>query len=160
LRKIILARTGEMQAVDEVFQQVALAAVEQKAPLADPAKIAPWLHRIAVIHSARFRRKLGRERRTLQGFTRNQMSLGTGTVGDVLGWLVVRERHEQTREALARLDGADREFLLLKYSERWSYQEIAERLGITPKAVDARLVRARARLRNELMKSGIHEGES
>src|SRR5262245_20658750 len=29
LRKVILARTGEAQAVDEVFQRVALAAVEQ-----------------------------------------------------------------------------------------------------------------------------------
>ena len=49
LRRVILARTGEPQAVEEVWQQVALAAVEQRWPLTDPAKVAPWLHRLAGI---------------------------------------------------------------------------------------------------------------
>ena len=53
------------------------------------------------------------------------------------------------------LSGADAEILLLKYGERWSYREIAERLGITEKAVDARLLRAEARLRHELAELGI-----
>ncbi|MGE5191362.1 MAG: RNA polymerase sigma factor [Deltaproteobacteria bacterium] len=158
LRKVILARTGEVQAVDEVFQRVALAAIEQAAPLADPARAAPWLHRLAVIQSARYRRKLGRERRALRSFTEMQAHARNGYAGDVLRWLVARERHDQTRQALARLDGADVEVLMLKYGERWSYRQIAERLGITEKAVDARLSRARARLRHELLASGI-EGE-
>src|SRR4029450_1018344 len=63
LRKVIYARTGERQAVDEVFQQVALAAVEQRSPLTDPTKVTPWLHRLAVICAARYRRKLGRGRK-------------------------------------------------------------------------------------------------
>ncbi len=155
LRKVILARTGEVQAVDEVFQRVALAAVEQAAPLADPAKVAPWLHRLAVVQSARYRRKLGRERRALRGVTEKLAHVGNGYAGGLLAWLVARERHDQTREALARLDGADIEVLMLKYGERWSYRQIAERLGITEKAVDARLSRARARLRHELIAAGI-----
>ena len=158
LRKVILARTGEVQAVDEIFQRVALAAVEQAAPLADPAKLAPWLHRLAVIQAARYRRKLGRERRALRNFTEGQVHVGNGHAGDLLGWLVARERHDRTHEALARLDGADVEILMFKYGERWSYRQIAERLGITEKAVDARLSRARVRLRHELLASGI-EGE-
>jgi RNA polymerase sigma-70 factor (ECF subfamily) len=44
---------------------------------------------------------------------------------------------------------------MLKYGERWSYREIAERLGITEKAADARLMRARDRLRRELFTLGI-----
>src|SRR5580704_6255073 len=76
LRKIILARTGEAQAVDEVFQRVALAAVEQAAPLADAAKVAPWLHRLAVVQSARYRRKLGRERRAVRTATEQRLNLG------------------------------------------------------------------------------------
>ncbi len=159
LRKVILARTGEVQAVDEVFQRVALAAVEQAAPLADPAKAAPWLHRLAVIHSARYRRKLGRERRALHGYAEKQVHLKNGQADDVLGWLVARERHDETRRALSRLSGADIEVLIFKYGERWSYRQIAERMGITEKAVDARLTRARARLRNELIASGINEDQ-
>ena len=43
LRTIVLARVRERQAVDDVMQEVALAAVRQAAPLADVAKVAPWL---------------------------------------------------------------------------------------------------------------------
>ena len=155
LRKVILARTGEPQAVEEVFQQVALAAVEQRSPLSDPAKAAPWLHRLAVVYSARHRRKLGRERRAVRSVAERQSHLGNGYAADALAWLTARERHEQTRLALGRLAGADAEILMLKYGERWSYREIAERLGITEKAVDARLMRARTRLRRELFTLGI-----
>ena len=159
LRKVILARTGQAQAVDEVFQQVALAAVEQAAPLTDRAKVAPWLHRLAVIQSARYRRQLGRERRALKVFSEQHMHLGNGHASDVLAWLVATERHDQTRQALSRLKGADVEVLMLKYGERWSYRQIAERLGISERGVDARLTRARTRLRHELIASGINEDE-
>jgi RNA polymerase sigma-70 factor (ECF subfamily) len=159
LRKVILARTGEVQAVEEVFQRVALAAVEQAAPLIDSAKIAPWLHRLAVIHSARYRRTMGRERRAMRSINERPAHLNNGHAGDVLGWVVARERRDQTRLALARLDGADVEMLMLKYGERWSYRQIAERLGITEKAVDSRLTRARDRLRHELLASGIGGNE-
>jgi RNA polymerase sigma-70 factor (ECF subfamily) len=157
LRKVILARTGEPQAVDEVFQRVALAAVEQKSPLTDAAKAAPWLHRLAVVHSARYRRKWGRERRALRQVGEHLLHLGNGYASDVLSWLVTQERHEATRRAVARLAGADAEVLLLKYAERWSYRKIAEHLGISEKAVDARLTRARGRLRQELLAGGISE---
>lgn len=160
LRKVILARTGEPQAVDEVFQQVSLAVVEQKSPLADAAKVAPWLHRIAVVQSARYRRKLGRERKAVREVANRQLCLGNGHARDVLALLVRKERHEQTRLAIGRLRGAEAEILLLKYGERWSYRRIAERLGITEKAVDARLARARNRLRSELASLGIDEHES
>lgn len=159
LRKVIRARTGDRQVVDEIFQQVAVAAVEQKSPLADPAKAAAWLHRLAVIHSARFRRQRGRERRTMERVAQQQLDEGNGRAGNVLEWLVARERQEQTRLALERLAGRDAEILLLKYAERWSYRQIAERLGITEKAVDSRLLRARARLREQLIALGIDETE-
>jgi RNA polymerase sigma factor (sigma-70 family) len=159
LRKVILARTGEPQAVDEVFQQVAVAAVEQQAPLANPEKAAPWLHRLAVIHSARFRRQRGRERRALGEFARQAPHQGNGRAGNVLDSLISAERHQQTRLALQRLAGRDAEILLLKYAERWSYRRIAERLGISEKAVDSRLLRARDRLRRELIALGSDEAE-
>ena len=155
LRTVILARTGERQAVDEVYQQVALAALQQRAPLRDAAKAAPWLHRLAVVHSARYRRKLGRQRRVVRGAGERLLSLGNGYAEDALAWLVDRERHERTRQALARLPAGDAEILSLKYGERWTYRQIAERLGISEKAADARLLRARGRLRRQLLELGI-----
>lgn len=159
LRKVIYARTGERQAVEEVFQQVALAAVEQRAPLADLSKAAPWLHRLAVICAARYRRKLGRGRKALADLAEHHQHDSNGHVPDLLAWLSAKERQEQTRLALARLAGRDAEVLLLKYGERWSYRQIAECLGISEKAVDMRLVRARERLRKELLRLGIEGSE-
>ena len=67
LRTIVLARVRERQAVDDVMQEVALAAVRQAAPLADAAKVAPWLYRLAVRHALLYRRKCGRRRRLQEG---------------------------------------------------------------------------------------------
>src|SRR5262245_19839172 len=51
LRTVVRARLGEGQAVDEVMQEVALAAIEHRAPIADSSKVAPWLYRIAVVRA-------------------------------------------------------------------------------------------------------------
>jgi RNA polymerase sigma-70 factor (ECF subfamily) len=69
---------------------------------------------------------------------------------DPLAWLLADERQKLVRTALARLPARDAEILLLKYGEDWNYHEIAERLGIGHSAVEARLHRARKRLRQEL----------
>jgi RNA polymerase sigma-70 factor (ECF subfamily) len=69
---------------------------------------------------------------------------------DPLGWLLAEERRRQVRQALARLPRRDAEILLLKYTEEWSYREMARRLGISESAVEARLHRARQRMRAEL----------
>ena len=62
LRMVVRARVGEGQCVDDVMQEVALAAVAQRAPLADATKVAPWLYRLAVTQVLLYRRKHGRRR--------------------------------------------------------------------------------------------------
>lgn len=151
LRTVLLARLGEPQAVDEVMQEVALAAVRQKAPIADPAKVAPWLYRLAVTQSLMYRRKLGRRRKLADRYAEQaRVADRDPRQPDPLGWLLAAERRELVRMALGRLPGRDVEILLLKYAEDWSYREIAEHLGLSESAVQARLHRARARLRSEL----------
>jgi len=152
LRTVVLARLRESQAVDEVMQEVALAAVRQAAPLADAAKVAPWLYRLAVRQALLFRRKCGRQRRLVDqyGEQADRDVGGSGRVIDPLGWLLAEERREQVRAALARLARRDAEILLLKYTEHWNYHQIAARLGVSHSAVEARLHRARRRLREEL----------
>jgi RNA polymerase sigma-70 factor (ECF subfamily) len=51
---------------------------------------------------------------------------------------------------MGQLSEADAEVLLLKYTESWSYRQLADHLGISLSAVQARLHRARARLRSAL----------
>ncbi|MDP6061322.1 MAG: sigma-70 family RNA polymerase sigma factor, partial [Pirellulaceae bacterium] len=72
------------------------------------------------------------------------------TDADPLDWLLADERRGLIRIALQNLSSRDMETLLLKYTEDWSYREIAQRLGVSESAVEARLHRARRRLRVEL----------
>jgi len=151
LRTVIYARLGEAEAVDEVMQEVSLAAVRQRAPLADPSKVAPWLYRLAVRQSLLYRRKLGRRRKLTDRYARrNQPGEADHREPDPLGWLLAEERRSLIRTALDRLPEHDAEMLLLKYTEDWSYREVAERMGISESAVQSRLHRARKRMRREL----------
>jgi RNA polymerase sigma factor (sigma-70 family) len=151
LRTVVRARLGEPQAVDEVMQEVYLAAVKQQAPLLDADKVAPWLYRLAVRQSLIYRRKQGRRRKLVDRYAqRFQPSQSDRQEIDPLEWLLAEERREQVRDAVARLSGADAEILMLKYNENWSYQKLAEQLGISCSAVEARLHRARRRLREAL----------
>jgi RNA polymerase sigma-70 factor (ECF subfamily) len=149
LRGVILTRTGEAQAVDEVWQELSLAAVEQRAPLADPAKAPAWLYRVAVVQSIRYRRQRARQRQRLARLAAE--SNGHASLADdPAAHLLLEERRRLVREALGRLAGRDAEILMLKYHERWSYRQIAGIIGISESAVDARVFRARERLRREL----------
>jgi RNA polymerase sigma factor (sigma-70 family) len=67
------------------------------------------------------------------------------------------ERRQSIRAALERLGTKDREILLLKYTQDWSYRQLSERMGISESAVEARLHRARQRLRAELVRSAVIE---
>ncbi|MHB1036852.1 MAG: RNA polymerase sigma factor [Pirellulales bacterium] len=158
LRTVVLARLGSRQLVEEVMQEVALAAVRQKAPLVDRTKVAPWLYRLAVVQSLLCRRKLGRHRKLVDGYAEKvRPGEGQSRELDPLNWLLADERRAQVRAALRRLPKRDAEILLLKYSEDWSYRQLAQRLGVSESAVEARLHRARNRLRTELTAAEVVE---
>jgi RNA polymerase sigma-70 factor (ECF subfamily) len=152
LRATVLARLGERQAVDEVMQEVALAAVAQRAPLGDPDRVGPWLYRVAVRQVLLYRRRCGRRHRLLGLYAgRRGDEVEVSPAPDPLDWLLLDERRGLVREALARLPRRDAEILLLKYALDWDYGELAARLGISESAVEARLHRARQRLREVMI---------
>ncbi len=158
LRTVIAARLGEPQAVDEVMQEVAVAAVEQKAPIEDPKKVAPWLYRLAVTQSLLYRRKMGRKRKLTDRYAqRFQPTEHDTRQDDPLGWLLAEERRRQIRQAVDQLPKRDAEILLLKYTQEWSYKDLAEHLGISESAVEARLHRARKKLRSQLAAANVIE---
>jgi RNA polymerase sigma factor (sigma-70 family) len=161
LRTVIYARVGEPQAVDEVMQEVSLAAVRQKAPINDIKKVDAWLYRLAVTQSLLHRRKLGRQRKLVDRFAqRNRPTEKDNRQIDPLSWLISEERRQKVRMAMKRLVRRDAEILLLKYTEDWTYLELAERLGISESAVEARLHRARQRLRGELAALDVVETDA
>lgn len=148
---IIYARVGEPQAVEEVLQEVALAAVRQSAPIEDQEKVAPWLYRVAIRQALLYRRKMGRLRKLRDRFVdREQPTEVDHRQSNPLDWLLADERKKLVRQAMADLKEKDREILLLKYTENWNYQQIADHLGVSHSAVEARLHRARQRMRTRL----------
>ncbi len=158
LRTVVLARLGQPDAVDDVMQEVSLAAVAQRAPLSDAAKVAPWLYRLAVTQSLLYRRKRGRGHKLTDRYAqRNRPSESDAREADPLDWLLSAERRELVRTAFAQLPRRDAEILLLKYTEDWSYHEIAAHLGVSHSAVEARLHRARERMRGALIGAGAIE---
>jgi RNA polymerase sigma-70 factor (ECF subfamily) len=157
LRTAVLARLGERQGADEVMQEVALAAVAQKARLLDASRVGAWLYRLAVVQVFLYRRRNGRRRRLWDAYATRRAATSEAQP-DPLAWLVLDERRTLVREALSRLPPRDAEVLWLKYGEDWSYRELADHLGVSESAVEARLHRARQRLREALSRNGVIEG--
>lgn len=151
LRTVVLARVGQASAVDEVMQDVALAAVRQQAPLREAEKVAPWLYRLAVTQALLYRRRQGRQRKLTNRYVeRVAPSEQDARATDPLAWLLAGERAEQLRQAMQQMPRGEVEILFLKYTEGWSYQQMAEHLGTTTSAIESRLHRARGRLRRAL----------
>lgn len=154
LRRVVSARLGEPQAVDEVLQEVAAAAVAQsnRPSWPRPAHLGGWLYRLAVRQALIHRRKAGRYRGLVDRYARRGERVGTDrrTSPSPLAWLLLDERRRIVRQALERLPPRDAELLTLKYAEDWTARELAERLNLEISNVEARLHRARRKLRAEL----------
>jgi RNA polymerase sigma-70 factor (ECF subfamily) len=160
LRTVVLARVGEPQAVDDVMQEVSLAAVRAREALPDPAKLAPWLYQLAVRQSLVYRRKQGRRRKLNDRYAEGLAPADEArhTV-NALAWVLAEERRELVRRAVGQLPRRDAEVLLLKYIHGWNYAQMTEHMGISHHAVANRLRRARQRLRTELARLDITEVE-
>jgi RNA polymerase sigma factor (sigma-70 family) len=155
LRTVVAARLGERQAVDEVLQDVSLAAVSTKVTI-DPARVAGWLYRLAIRKTLLYRRSRGRHHKLVDRYAAKVRDQGMDPP-DPLGWLLLDERLALVRQAMERLASRDAEILLLKYTENWSCRDLAEHLGQTEGAIESRLHRAKQRLRDELARSSLIE---
>lgn len=155
LRSVVVARLGSAEGVDDVLQEVRVAAIEQKAPIREPGAFRGWLLQVAVRQSLLFLRRMGRYRRLLTSAADHGTAATLNQADDGLSWLLQSERRALIRQALAELDGRDRELLILKYLEGWSYQQIADARGSTLRSVENRVCRARGRLRQRLQQLNI-----
>src|SRR5262245_43582681 len=151
LRTVVIARVGDPWAVDDVLQEVAVAAVKNGHQLRDVGSCGPWLYRLAVVTALQYRRRHGRGRKLIDRFAeRVPPTDADHRELDPLDWLLADEQKALVRQALGCLPRRDAEVLLLKYTEDWTYKELAEHLGLSASAVEARLHRARQRMRRAL----------
>src|SRR5262245_7826278 len=105
LRTAVFARLRELDGVDEVMQAVAVAAVEQRSPLLDLNKAAPWLYRLAVWQTLLYRRRAARQRKLTGSYGQQLVAHDAARrFPDPLAWLLADERQALVRTALARLN--------------------------------------------------------
>ncbi len=157
LRSVIRARVGEPQAVDEVLQDVAMAAVKSAPGDLPVERAGAWLYQVAVRKTLMYRRTAGRRRGLVDRYAEKlQPQESDSREASPLDWLIAEENATKIQTAIAGLHRRDREILLLKYEQGWSYRDLVEHLGISQSAVEARLYRARNRLRDALVKSDVY----
>ena len=156
LKKVLRCRIGDSHAVDDVLQDIVLVVLRQldtpnkskqdfnenrgRSTLpTDPQKIGPWLYRVAIRHAINFHRKQSRQS---QAKPVADLEV-TSTETNPLDWMLNRESNQNLQQALHQLADGHREILMLKFSENWSYQQMAGHLGISVRAVEHRLLKAR-----------------
>jgi RNA polymerase sigma-70 factor (ECF subfamily) len=131
-------RDGE---VEDMLQNVFLAAWQHRAQFRGHSSIKTWLTRIAINECRR------RQRRHAV-FCKWWTSLRPASHEDVGADdpLARRETSETVRSAMQRLSNRQREVVVLYYLEELTAREVADVLGLKQGTVEVRLSRARKRL--------------
>jgi RNA polymerase sigma-70 factor (ECF subfamily) len=65
------------------------------------------------------------------------------------------DRQETIRKAVWKLREAERELIILRYFDGFSQARISEVLGLSPQAVNGRLVRAKRKIAKYLKRNGF-----
>jgi RNA polymerase sigma-70 factor, ECF subfamily len=147
----VRSRLSEPEAIEDVMQNIALAIVRQEETLSEIGRIGAWLYQIAVRQVLMYRRTTGRRRRFRQRLASEHVSEFSGvTEASPFDALVAVEQRDNVRAALNELNELDRQILLLKYSEGWTYRQLSEHLGVKEDTVEYRLMKARKHLRRHL----------
>lgn len=122
------------------------------------ADVRTWIYRIAINQARnRFRWWRRRKRDATVSLDQNQGESGQSIIGTLAEpsenpeqQTLARERELALRSALQRLGQAYRETVILRDIEGFTYEEIAETLGINVGTVKSRLARGRQELRKKL----------
>ena len=132
---------------NDLLQEVLLAAWRHRQTFRSEASLGTWLTRIA-IRKVQNHVRAAAVRRRLFGWWLPDAA--DEPAAPAPGEDVRATQLDRTQQAMHRLAQKDREVLVLRYLEQRDIPQIAEVLGCSRAAVDARLTRARQRLRAEL----------
>lgn len=135
LVRMLQRRLGDRDRAEELAQETFARAVQSP-----PDNPRPWLFAVALNLVREDARRNERQGRRLTLLKADET---TSPAPDAV--FERRERQARVREALDQLSARDREALLLK-AEGFSYEEIAEALGLARGAIGTTLARARKRL--------------
>jgi len=159
IERVIVARTGSVEHVDEVLQELSLAVAQAAVRPAKSDEIAPWLCTIVVRLCARIARDWARQQRKLGGLREAQQQ-SVPSSGDPIYWLLHEEQREIVRDELLAMPPDTRQWLVWKYVQGLSYADMANRLSVSRHVAEYRVVAARRLLRERLQARGLGMDES
>jgi RNA polymerase sigma-70 factor (ECF subfamily) len=145
---VAIGALSDFELARDVVQEAFLCAYRDLHKLKDPARFGGWLHGIVRYTAYRALRELERVQALAE-----ELGYATETFAQTPSpdqSAEEAERREIVRRALERLNEKNREAVSLYYVDGLSYADIAEFLGVTEGAVQGRLQRARAQLREAL----------
>jgi RNA polymerase sigma-70 factor, ECF subfamily len=142
-RYLLVATRGDEQAAGDAMQGAFVRAVRHARVFETEEALWGWLTLLARHALADARRSAGRWRAFLAVFTRATPARAPRCESDPLP--------EVLDTAMASLPDADRSLLEQKYFSASSVRELAIDAGVSEKAIESRLTRARQRLRQSIL---------
>ncbi len=137
----------DAQLAGDAVQEAFVRAWRRLADLSEPARFGPWLCGIVRNLCADQRR---RKRLEVCGID-EALGEADGRTREPAEEMGRRELGERVAAALSELDEMTRSAVVLRYYENLSSREIGELLGLSPAAVDMRLMRGRQALKEKLV---------
>lgn len=152
LRTVVRSRIPEPEAVEDIMQNIALALVRKRESLGDIQQVGSWLYQVAIKQVLMHRRSRGRYRKFQKKLSAHTEAGTIPTIEETgpVDQVLAAEKQDLVRSAIADMDELDRQLLMLKYSEGWSYQQLADHMGVKEDTIEYRLARARKRLKGQL----------
>ena len=143
------ARVGRAAAAEDLAQETLLRGLRALPTLAEPEKFGPWLCGIASRTCLDWLKRAERSEVSL-AVTDDGAARFAATGGDAATDLERADDIDRLMREVERLPEPQREALMLYYYEDCTYQELAERLGVSAATINARLTQARMTLRARL----------
>ncbi len=150
--RFVAYRVGDVHLADDLMQQVWLAAIRSDGRV-PPAELEPWLRGVA--------RNLIRDHWRKQARRPDQLPMPDADFAAELSRRLVneeipddvlaqRETRTQLLFAITSLDADAQEIVMARYFNDESHTHLAQRFGVSERAIEGRLYRARQALRAKL----------
>ena len=154
----IRAKVRCCDAAEDLAQDCFLKAFRRLPSLANPEKFGAWL--LSIGHNAAVDWLKSKKRMEVQLTDMGVEAVHPGVMSSI-GLpdesLARIEESQRLRQAIDELPGPLREVLLIYYYDGVTYREIANMLGVSAATVNARLTKARARLRAVFAQESTNE---
>lgn len=147
---IALAIVNDLDASEEVCQQVFIAAWQQLSSLQNPASFLPWVRQITRYRAYSYIREQ-HDNRTTRGEEAESLLAAFASEQTPDTDLLRTEQNQIMQHFLAELPAESREIVLLFYREEQNSQQVAQLLGLNESNVRKKLQRVRELLKTQLL---------